>query len=102
MIWCVSLSMLDAVCIEGSQNSRKLAFVTGAYQVWMLSMLGKTTADDIYKHFSPENKLWQFMQILSWGDKLHEMLKPTFWKILYWSFTAQSTQWGHIERGQFT
>ena len=23
-------------------------------------------------------------------------------KFLCWGFTAQSTQWGHVERGQFT
>ena len=24
------------------------------------------------------------------------------WICLCWGFTAQSTQWGHVERGQFT
>ena len=29
-----------------------------------------------------------------------EQLGPGF--CLCWGFTAQSTQWGHVERGQFT
>ena len=27
---------------------------------------------------------------------------PTVDLFLCWGFTAQSTQWGHVERGQFT
>ena len=28
----------------------------------------------------PENRIWHFMQIVSWGDNLHELSKPTFWQ----------------------
>ena len=35
------------------------------------------------------------MQIVSNGDRLREFC-------LICGFTAQSTQWGHVERGQFT
>ena len=28
----------------------------------------------------PENRLWHFMQIVSWGDNLREMSKPVFWE----------------------
>ena len=45
----------------------------------------------------PEKKICHFMQIVSIGDNLHEMSI-----CLCWGFTAQSTQWGHVERGQFT
>ena len=29
---------------------------------------------------SKENRLWNFMQIVSLGDNLHEMSKPVFWE----------------------
>ena len=47
------------------------------------SMLGKNLVEDILKHFSffsQENRLWHFMQIVSRGDNLHEILKPVFWR----------------------
>ena len=42
---------------------------------------------------------------ISFTDDSHEMsrlycLKKSF--CLCWGFTAQSTQWGHVEHGQFT
>ena len=30
--------------------------------------------------YFPENRLWNFMQIISKEDNLHEMSKPIFWK----------------------
>ena len=36
---------------------------------------------------------------LSSAESAHSMV--TF-VCLCWGFTAQSTQWGHVERGQFT
>ena len=30
--------------------------------------------------FSPENRLWHFMQIVAIEDNLHELLKPIFWE----------------------
>ena len=30
--------------------------------------------------FSPENRLWHFMQIVSEGDNLHEVSMPIFWE----------------------
>ena len=44
-------------------------------------------------------------------EEKNELLKDKFWGslgsehkefCLCWGFTAQSTQWGHVERGQFT
>ena len=29
--------------------------------------------------FFPENRIWYFMQIVSWGDNLQEMSNPVFW-----------------------
>ena len=66
------------------------------------------------------------MVSVSNGDNLHDMLKPVFLEVLFklfelefyghhmsswsvylttvfvWGFMAQSTQWGYVERGQFT
>ena len=30
--------------------------------------------------FSPENRIWHFMQIVSNGDNLHEMSNPVLWE----------------------
>ena len=30
--------------------------------------------------FFPENQIWQFMQVVSIGDNLHEMSNPVFWE----------------------
>ena len=30
--------------------------------------------------FFPENKIWHFVQIVSNGDNLHEMLDPGLWE----------------------
>ena len=30
--------------------------------------------------FFPESKIWQFIQIDSLGDNLHEIAKPIFWE----------------------
>ena len=38
----------------------------------------QTTFWNIFLVF-PENGLWHFMQIVSYGDSLHEMSKPNFW-----------------------
>ena len=37
------------------------------------------SADDILNFF-PENRLWYFMQIISFGSDLNEMSKPVFWE----------------------
>ena len=34
----------------------------------------------IFFLFFPENWLWCFMQIISLGDSLHEILKPNFFE----------------------
>ena len=42
--------------------------------------LKANSADDkliFFLFFSPENRIWHFMQI---GDNLHEISKPVFWK----------------------
>ena len=52
-----------------------------------LSMLGKTFSRrhfEIPFSFSPENRLWHSMQIVSIGANLHEMPKPIFWKSSLW------------------
>ena len=48
-----------------------------------LSMLWKNSADNILKCvflFFPERRLWQVMQIVSWGKNLHEMSYPITWE----------------------
>ena len=42
-----------------------------------LSMLGKKNYTEIFLFF-PENRIQHFMQIVSLGDNLHEIAKPTF------------------------
>ena len=42
----------------------------------------KNSAGDNLKNlflFFPENRLWHFIQSVSWGDTLHEMWKSIFW-----------------------
>ena len=34
----------------------------------------------IFFLFFPENRIWHFKQIVSWGDNLLEMSKPVFWE----------------------
>ena len=49
----------------------------------LLCMLGKKCCIwqfEIFFLFFPEIRLWHFMQIVSKGDNLHEMSKPTFWE----------------------
>ena len=69
--------------------------------IWEKQYLAFTTlwansADDkliIILLFSPQNRLWHFMQIISLGDNLHEMSKSIFWKkkkiqnVVRWIFT---------------
>ena len=51
---------------------------------WLLAqcMLGKNFSrqqlDILFLFFSSENRLWPFMQIVSFGDNLHEKSKPIF------------------------
>ena len=44
--------------------------------------LSANSADDklIFFLIFPENRFGHFMQIVSYGDNLHEMTKPIFWK----------------------
>ena len=49
----------------------------------MLSMPVKLSSDDILKYFFlffPENRIWHFMQIVSNGENLHELLNAVFWE----------------------
>ena len=60
------------------------------WSVWLkgltLSMLGKQSEDDILIFFFllllffAENRLYNFMQIVSLRDTLHEISKPDFWR----------------------
>ena len=45
-----------------------------------LCMMGKISADNILKYFSyfQENKIWHFMQIVSFGENMCEMSDPIF------------------------
>ena len=47
---------------------------------WTLSMLGKNISsrqiDDIFFLLFRGNRLWHFMQTVSWGGSLHEIPKP--------------------------
>ena len=66
----------------------------------------KSDGNEYTVSFFTENKAWQFIHSLYKGDNLNEMRNNKeidFLKFcLSWGFTAQSTQWGHVERGQFT
>ena len=42
------------------------------------------------------NAAWSFEQTLNHISTVGSMF------CLCWGFTAQATQWGHVERGQFT
>ena len=53
------------------------------------------SADDkliVFFLFSPENRLWHFMQIVSLGDNLHEKSKPIFWENLEEHFKMSSAE----------
>ena len=58
----------------------------------MLSMLGKIFSRghfEIRFLFFHENRFWHYMQIVSYGDNLHEMSKPIFWeKIVEYQFVV--------------
>ena len=45
-------------------------------------------------------KLSPFYKMIKNNEASQVLLKYYF--CLSWAFTAQSTQWGHVERGQFT
>ena len=36
--------------------------------------------DELSFLFFPEDRIWHFMQIVSIGDNLQEILKPVFWE----------------------
>ena len=65
-----------------------------------LTHLWTNSADDtlmIFFLFFLENRIWHLMQIVSYGDNLHEMSKPVFWvknkkKFLSMSSTDNITQ----------
>ena len=40
--------------------------------------------------FFPENRIWHFMQIVSIGDNLHEMLNPVFWEKYFRMWSADN------------
>ena len=59
-----------------------------------------------FSYFSPENRIWHFMQIISSGDNLHKISKPVFWRkirkifptVICWNFypaltTARGPRW---------
>ena len=48
-----------------------------------LELRVRFSAADILKYFIlifPETRIWHFMQIVSYGDNLHERFGPIFWK----------------------
>ena len=44
----------------------------------------------------------QYLWLLSQYLLFYGSIYCKIWFCLCWGFTAQSTQWGHVERGQFT
>ena len=51
--------------------------------VWSGFLFGKIFSRwhiEIFFLFSPENRIWHFMQIFSSGDTLHKISNPAFWK----------------------
>ena len=57
----------------------------------------------------PEENICQdrlhWIQIISSGNSIYAAELPNqinLIELLCWVFTAQSTEWGHVERGQFT
>ena len=42
--------------------------------------------------FFPENKFWHFLQIVSWGNNLHEISKPIFLEKWEKYFKMSSTE----------
>ena len=46
-----------------------------------LVLFSRRQTDDIFLTVFPENRLWQFMQLLSpKGENFYEMSKPIFWE----------------------
>ena len=65
------ITLLHTLDIQGSQAA--LTF----------TILWANSADDklvLFFSYFTENRIWHFMQIVSNGDNLHEMLNPVFWK----------------------
>ena len=60
----------------------ELSYGIVLYVIWLtFTILLANSADDkqiIFFEFISENRLWHFMQIVSWGDSLHEMSKSVF------------------------
>ena len=58
------------------------AFVIEIYTFHLtFTILGANLAENklvIFFLVFPENRIWHFMQIISIGDNLHEMLNPVF------------------------
>ena len=46
-------------------------------QIVSIEIFSRQQIDDIFLFF-PVNRIWHFMQIVSWGDNLHEMSNPVF------------------------
>ena len=45
---------------------------------------------------------FKLMKLFKWNNYLLTGRHFYLFVCLCWGFTAQSTQWGHVERGQFT
>ena len=58
----------------------QIVFISG---LLVCSMLGKSFSRwhfEIFILFFPENRLWHFIQIVSFGNNLHKMSEPIFWE----------------------
>ena len=64
-----------------------------------LGYFSKRQTDAIFSYFSPENRVWILMQIVSNGDNLHESPNPIFWGekikrkifqyVVFWKFDPE-------------
>ena len=71
------LEVFKSVLQQWWYNVLKIWFITNLNQ--SLGRFSRQQNDDILLIFS-ENRVWQFMQIVSLVDNLHEMSNPNFWK----------------------
>ena len=62
--------------VSAPQRSAQTFYLTFT-TLWAFSANGKLM---IFLLFFQENRIWHFMQIVSWGDNLHEMSNPVLWE----------------------
>ena len=104
---CLKIAGWVANSVDPDETPRSAASHLGLYCLLRPvcpNTYGKNGSQANYKKISANTKMKDFfMKPNPWSNQM--LVKVTVnktWICLCWGFTAQSTQWGHVERGQFT